>query len=98
MPQCRVRLISAPCNEVKKLALNRVYHNNSTCPVGCNVKAARRHVWGKNNYRLCRDCDERNGPDREAPHNRIRLPDGRAVFATTSATVKPVACTRRPFP
>ena len=34
-------------NEVKKPALNRVYHNNSTCPVGCNVKAAGEYISGQ---------------------------------------------------
>ena len=48
-------------NEVKK-PLNRVYHNNSTCLVGRGVKAAGEYSVGKNSYRLCRDCDERNGP------------------------------------
>jgi hypothetical protein len=51
-------------NEVKKPALNRVYHNNSTCPMGCGVKAAGEYSLGRNDYRLCRDCDERNGPER----------------------------------
>lgn len=51
-------------NEVKKPLLNRVYHNNSTCLAGRNIKAAGESSLGKNNYRLCRDCDERNGPEK----------------------------------
>jgi hypothetical protein len=49
-------------NEVKKPVDNRVYHNDSTCPLGRVVMAAGEYSLGKNNYRLCRDCDLRNGP------------------------------------
>ena len=51
-------------NEVKKAPADRVYHNNSTCPPGRDIKAAKTDRPGPNSYRLCKDCAERNRDDR----------------------------------
>ncbi len=52
-------------NEVKKPLLNRAYHNNSTCLAGRKIKAAGESGLGKNNYRLYRESDKRNGPEKQ---------------------------------
>lgn len=51
-------------NEVNKPIAERVYHNNSTCPPGRNIKAAGAEQPGKNAYRPCKYCAERNGDGR----------------------------------
>ena len=42
----------------------RVYHNNSSCPSGCVIKEVGEDKPGTGGYRLCRECDARNGPTR----------------------------------
>lgn len=42
-------------NEVKKLPLNRVYHNDSTCRAGRDIPLSERQS-GTGGYRLCKDC------------------------------------------
>jgi hypothetical protein len=46
-------------NEAKKPEANRVYHNNGACPPGRDIPQHERHA-GRNGYRLCHDCAERN--------------------------------------
>lgn len=45
--------------EAQKPADKRVYHNNSGCPAGQDIRQPDRRS-GTNNYRLCDDCAERN--------------------------------------
>jgi hypothetical protein len=47
-------------HEAEKPAAHRVYHNNSTCPPGRDIKAAKADRLGTGGYRLCHDCQERN--------------------------------------
>jgi hypothetical protein len=47
-------------NETAKPAASRVHHNNSACPPGRDIKAAKEDRPGTGGYRLCLDCDERN--------------------------------------
>jgi hypothetical protein len=51
-------------NEIDKPVDKRVYHNNSSCPSGCDIKDADKDRPGTGGYHLCRDCDTRNGPGR----------------------------------
>jgi hypothetical protein len=48
----------------RREAHNRVdqgaYHNNSTCKQGRDIKMSSDDRHGTGNYRLCRDCDDRN--------------------------------------
>ena len=46
-------------NETSKPADKRVYHNTDSCPPGRDIPANERR-YGTNNYRLCKDCNERN--------------------------------------
>ena len=46
-------------NEAYKPVDKRVYHNNDVCPPGRDIPQSERRS-GTNNYRLCRDCEERN--------------------------------------
>jgi hypothetical protein len=46
-------------NEIQKPAFLRVYHDNSACPPGRDIPSWERRP-GTNNYRLCKDCAERD--------------------------------------
>jgi hypothetical protein len=46
-------------NEVKKLPVHRVHHNNNACPPGRDIPAWERKP-GTGNYRLCEDCARLN--------------------------------------
>jgi hypothetical protein len=46
-------------NEVLKPAEDRVYHNNSACGPGREIKPEDRRP-GTGGYRLCKDCAELN--------------------------------------
>jgi hypothetical protein len=47
-------------NEAAKPAVHRVHHNNSACPPGRDIKAAKEDRPGTGGYRLCYDCDQLN--------------------------------------
>jgi hypothetical protein len=51
-------------NEIDKAVNKRVYHNNSSCPSGCDITGIGEDRPGTGGYQLCPDCDSRNGPGR----------------------------------
>jgi hypothetical protein len=53
--------------ETRKRVDQGVYHNNSTCRQGRNIKLNSDNRNGTGNYRLCADCDDRNFNGRLAP-------------------------------
>ena len=57
MPKC---LDFHSIREKDKPAEKRVYHNNSTCPPGIDIKANGDNKDGTGGYRLCEDCEQRN--------------------------------------
>ena len=46
--------------EARKPADQGVYHNNSTCQPGRDIKLSSDERKGTGNYLLCRDCDDKN--------------------------------------
>ena len=46
-------------NETRKPASERVHHNNDTCSVARDIKAAKTDRSGTNGYPLCRNCEKR---------------------------------------
>ena len=50
-------------NEVKKMAENRVYHNNTKCPSGYDIPKKERRA-GTAGYRLCQHCKDLNAKAR----------------------------------
>ncbi len=46
--------------EARKSTDTGVFHNNSTCQCGRDIKLSSDDRNGTGNYRLCQDCDDRN--------------------------------------
>jgi len=46
-------------NEIYKPVVQRVHHNNDSCPPGRDIPSWERKI-GTNNFRLCNDCAELN--------------------------------------
>jgi|HubBroStandDraft_4_1064222.scaffolds.fasta_scaffold1304732_1 hypothetical protein len=49
--------------EARKSVDAGVFHNNSTCRQGRDIKMKSDDRNGTGNYRLCHDCDDRNFRD-----------------------------------
>lgn len=46
--------------EINKPVNKRVYHNDSGCPPGIDIKSNKDNEPGRNGYRLCSNCEQRN--------------------------------------